>query len=106
MSSGYKKLKSTPLTEDEINQKYEGIKDEMQEVLNWKKEEEAKLADPKSSPQKKAATKRALKKVAWRTNTVKGQILYWKLRVEGKSHFHANIEKNEFWAECKKGMEK
>jgi len=99
----YSQHKNTPLTKEEIKEKYKEIQEEMQEVLKWKKEEEAKLKDPKASPQKKGAAKRALKKVAWRINTVKGQILYWKLRVAGESHFKANIEKNEFWSECKKG---
>jgi len=93
--------KIVPLTEEEIKENYKEIQEEMKEVLDWKKEEQAKLKDPKSSPQKKAAAKRALKKVDWRINTVKGQILYWKLRIKGKSHFLANIEKNEFWAGCK-----
>jgi hypothetical protein len=73
----------------------------MKEVLEWKKESEANLENPKSSPQKKGAAKRALRKVAWRINTVQGQIIYWKLRVNGESHFKANIEKNEYWASCR-----
>jgi len=66
-----------------------------------KKEEEAKLKDPEASPQKKGAAKRALKKVARRIDTVKGQIIYWELRVKGESHFKANLEKNEYWASCR-----
>ena len=61
-----------------------------------------KLANINSSPQKKGAAKRALKKVARRIDTVKGQIIYWKLRVAGESHFKANLEMNEYWASCKK----
>ena len=106
MSREYKTQKSVPLTEEEIKQKYQEIQDELQEVLSWKKEEEAKLKDLNASPQKKGAAKRALKKVAWRINTVKGQILYWKLRMKGESHFKANIEKNEFWASCRENQEK
>jgi len=97
----YFKKKEPPLTEDEIKKRYKDIQEEMKEVLEWKKEEEAKFKDPKASSQKKGAAKRALKKVAWRINTVKGQIIYWKLRVKGESHFKSNIEKNEFWASCR-----
>ena len=53
------------------------------------------------SPQKRGAAKRAMKKDERRINTVKGQIIYWKLRRKGESHFKANLEKNEFWARCK-----
>jgi len=101
----YIKSKNPPLTEEEIKEKYKDIQEEMQEVLEWKKEEEAKLRDPDASPQRKGAAKRALKKVAWRTNTVKGQVIYWRLRVNGESHFKANIEKNEFWTNCKEKAE-
>ena len=94
--------KSTPLTEEEILERYKEIKEELKEVLDWKKEEEAKLKSPKASPQKISAAKRALKKAEWRVNTVQGQILYWKMRVAGESHFKANLEKNEYWASCKK----
>lgn len=100
-SQYYSKNKEPPLTEEEIKEKYKEIQEEMKEVLDWKKEEEAKLKDDKSSSQKKAAAKRALKKVAWRIDTVKGQIIYWKLRMAGESHFKANIEKNEYWASCR-----
>ncbi|MFH1608279.1 MAG: hypothetical protein ABIA78_04050 [archaeon] len=97
----YSKNKNPPLSEEEIKEKYKEIQEELQEVLEWKKEEEAKLKDPEFSPQKKAAAKRALKKADWRTNTVQGQIIYWKLRMQGQSHFKANLEKNEFWAKCR-----
>tara|TARA_B100002003_G_scaffold228504_1_gene236929 strand:+ start:656 stop:976 length:321 start_codon:yes stop_codon:yes gene_type:complete len=97
----YSGIKSVPLTEDEIKERYKEIQEEMKEVLEWKKESEANLENPKSSPQKKGAAKRALRKVAWRINTVQGQIIYWKLRVNGESHFKANIEKNEYWASCR-----
>lgn len=102
----YAQHKNKPLTEEEIKEKYKDIQDELKEVLKWKKEEEAKLKDSKASPQKKGAAKRALKKVAWRINTVKGQIVYWELRVKGESHFKATIEKNEYWARCREKAEK
>jgi len=101
MAQGYSRHKSVPLTKEEIKQRYEDIQEEMQEVLEWKKECEASLKDPKTSPQKKGATKRALKRVARRIDTVQGQIIYWKLRVKGESHFKASIEKNEYWASCR-----
>jgi hypothetical protein len=101
----YSSHKNTPLTKEEIGEKYKEIQEEMKEVLKWKKEEKAKLKDTKASPQKKGAAKRALKKVAWRINTVQGQILYWKIRMEDGSHFKANLEKNEFWDSCKKKAE-
>ena len=101
MAYKYSRHKSAPLTEEEIKEKYEDVQDELKEVLEWKKECEANLENPKSSPQKKGAAKRALRKVAWRINTVQGQIIYWKLRVNGESHFKANIEKNEYWASCR-----
>ncbi len=101
----YSQHKSSPITEEEIKEKYNDIQEEMKEVLKWKKEEEAKLKDTKASPQKKGATKRALKKIARRINTVQGQIVYWKLRANGESHFKANLEKNEFWASCQEKAE-
>jgi len=101
----YSKIKHDPLTEEEIKEKQKDIKDELKEVLEWKKEEEAKLNDSKASPQKKGAAKRALKKVDWRINTVKGQIIYWELRVKGESHFKSSLEMNEYWAKCKEEKE-
>jgi len=101
MALGYSRLKKDPLTEEEVKQKYEDIQDELKVVLDWKKEEEDKLKDPRASPQKKGAAKRALKKVARRIDTVKGQIIYWKLRVKGVSHFRAGIEMNEYWESCR-----
>ena len=101
MGYKYSHQKSTPLTDEEIKQKYKDIQEEMKEVLKWKKECELNLKNPESSPQKKGAAKRALKKVARRIDTVHGQIIYWKLRLKGESHFKANIEKNEYWASCK-----
>ena len=106
MAQGYYSRHKDPLiTEEEIKEKYKDIQEEMKEVLRWKKEEEAKLNDTNASPQKKGATKRALKKVARRIDTVKGQIIYWKLRANGESHFKANLEKNEFWASCQEKTE-
>ena len=96
----YNSHKNPPLTKEEIKQKYEEIQEEMQEVLEWKKEEETKLKNVKSSFQQKAASKRAFKKVARRIDTVNGQIIYWKLRLKGEGHFKANLEKNEYWARC------
>lgn len=101
----YSKPKNPLLTEDEIKEKYKDIKEEMREVLEWKKEEEEKLKDFKASPQKKGVAKRALKKVARRIDTVQGQIIYWKLRLNGESHFKANLEKNEYWASCREKAE-
>jgi predicted nuclease with TOPRIM domain len=101
MAYKYARQKSIPLTEEEIRQKYEEVQEEMQEVLEWKKESEANLENVKSSPQKKGAAKRALKKIARRIDTVQGQIIYWKNRIKGESHFKANIEKNEYWASCR-----
>lgn len=101
VSYGYKGPKFAPLTDKEIEEKYLESQDEMKEVLEWKKEEEEKLNDENPTPQKKGAAKRALIKVARRIDTVNGNLLYWKLRKEGKSHFHANIERAEYWNKLK-----
>lgn len=101
VSYGYKGPKFPPLTEKEIEEKLKETEEEMQEVLEWKKEEEEKLDDEKSTPQKIGAAKRALKKVARRIDTVNGNLIYWKLRKEGKSHFHAQLERNEYWDELR-----
>lgn len=100
-SYGYKGIKFPPLTAKEIDERYAEAEEEMKEVLEWKKEEEEKLEDENSSPQKKGAAKRALVKVQRRINTVNGNLLYWKLRKEGKTHFHANIERAEYWDKLK-----
>ena len=97
----YSKHKNLPLTKEEIKEKYKDIQEEMKEVLKWKKETEAMLENSTASPQKKGAAKRALKKVVRRIDTVQGQIIYWKMRIKGESHFKANIEKNEYWASCR-----
>lgn len=97
MSSGYKGIKFPPLTEKEIEERYFEAEEEMKEVLEWKKEEEARLDDEKSTPQAKGAAKRALNKISRRIDTVNGNLVYWKLRKEGKSHFIANLERNEYW---------
>lgn len=102
-SGSYKGIKFPPLTSKEIEEKYKESEEEMQEVLEWKKEEEKRLSDKKSKPQAISAAKRALIKVERRINTVNGNILYWKLRKEGKSHFYANLERNEYWDKLKKG---
>jgi len=96
----YKGIRFDPLTEEEIKERYADAKDEMKEVLEWKKEEEVRLVKGKT-PQAKAAAKRALPKVARRINTVKGNILYWDLRIKGKSHFYANLERHELWDKLK-----
>ena len=101
----YSKHKNPLLTEEEIKEKYKEIQEEIKEVLKWKKETEATLKDSKASPQKKGAAKRAMKKVMRRIETVQGQIIYWKLRIKGESHFKANIEKNEYWASCREKAE-
>ncbi|MFH1585198.1 MAG: hypothetical protein ABIB79_00340 [archaeon] len=100
MSPGYNRPKKDPLTEDEIKEKYKEIQEELKEVLKWKKETEKNIDNPNVSPQKRAAAKRALKKANRRVDTVKGQIIYWKLRVAGESHFKAGIEMHEYWAGC------
>lgn len=100
MNYGYSGHKTAPLTDEEIKERHKEALEEMQEVLEWKKETEANLDDPKISPQKRGAAKRAIKKISRRVNTVKGQIIYWELRLKGESHFKASIEKNEFWASC------
>ena len=99
---GYKGIKFAPLSDEEILKRYKEAKEEMAEVLEWQKEEEKRLVDSKVTHQARSAAKRALPKVKRRINTVKGNILYWKLRVEGKSHFHANLERNELWDKLKK----
>ena len=99
---GYKGIKFPPLTEKEIEDKYKETEEEMKEVLKWKKEEEKRLKSKDSKPQAKAAAKRALIKVARRIDTVNGNLIYWKLRKEGKSHFHAGIERAEYWDKLKK----
>lgn len=91
--------KTVPLTMEEIKERYEETQEEMKEVLEWKKEEEEKLAkDEFKTHQAKSSCKRNLKKVAKRVSSVKGMLIYWKLRLEGKSHFFASIELNEYWA--------
>lgn len=94
------KPKFPPLTEKEVEERYSEMEDEMKEVLEWKKEEEERLLKGKT-PQAKGAAKRALEKVARRIDTVNGNLLYWKLRKEGKSHFYANMERAEYWDKLK-----
>ncbi len=101
---GYKGIKFAPLTDEEIKERYEEAKEEIKEVLEWKKEEEEKLKkDNFKTHQAKSANKRALFKVGRRVNTVKGNLLYWDLRIKGKSHFYANIERHELWEKLQKG---
>jgi len=96
----YTGIKFPPLTPEEIDKKYEETQEEMKEVLEWKKEEEEKLEKAKT-PQAKAAAKRAMPKVMRRIDTVNGNLVYWKLRKQGKSHFHASLERNEYWDKLK-----
>jgi len=103
-SHGYKGIKFPPLTEEEIEERYREAQEEIDEVMQWKKEEEDRLVNGKT-PQARAAAKRALKKVERRVNTVNGNLVYWKLRKEGKSHFRANMERAEYWDSCKKKNE-
>lgn len=99
---GYRKPKFTPLTPEEIEEKYADALDEKQEVLTWEKEEKEKLQKNNfKTPQAKAACKRALAKIEKRKDSVKGLLLYWGLRKKGKSHFYASIEINEYWAKLK-----
>lgn len=100
----YNGIKFKPLTKEEIKERYEEAKEEMKEVLEWKKEEEDKLAkDNFKTHQAKSANKRALFKVGRRINTVKGNLLYWELRIKGKTHFYANLERHELWAKLLEG---
>ena len=105
MAPTYSRYKTAPLTKEEIKVRYKEIKEELQEVLDWKKEEESKINNLEFSPQKRGAAKRSLKKAKRRIDTVKGQIIYWGCRVKGESHFKASIEKNEYWAKCREGKD-
>ncbi len=98
-------LKFPPLTEEEIKERYKEAQKEIKEVLEWKKEEEERLKNGKT-PQAKGAAKRALKKVFRRIDTVNGNLIYWKMRTEGKSHFYAGIERAEYWDKLKKENKK
>ena len=98
----YHTKRDKPLTQEEIEEKYLEVQDEMKEVLEWKKEEETKMKEDKfKTPQAKSACKRALIKVARRVDSVSGMIDYWKNRKEGMSHFRASIELNEYWVKLK-----
>jgi hypothetical protein len=101
MIKKYTGIKFPPLTVKEIEEKYKETQSEMAEVLEWKKEEEKRLKDKNSKPQAKGAAKRALVRVKRRIDTVNGNILYWKLRNEGKSHFYAGLERSEYWDKLK-----
>jgi len=84
-----------PLNKKEIKEKYLETKDEMREVLEWKKEEEERLEkDEFETPQAKLACNKALKKIARRIDSVNGMTSYWKNRLDGMSHFRASIELN------------
>lgn len=103
MMKKYTGIKFPPLTPKEIEERCKEVQSEMGEVLEWKKEEEKRLKSKNSKPQAKSAAKRALVRVARRIDTVNGNILYWKLRNEGKSHFYAGLERNEYWDKLKGG---
>lgn len=103
MLKKYTGIKFPPLTPKEIEEKYKETQSEMGEVLKWKKEEEKRLKSKSSKPQAISAAKRALVRVARRIDTVNGNILYWKLRNEGKSHFYAGLERSEYWDKLKGG---
>jgi len=94
----YNKQKITPLTPKEIEEKLKETEEEMQVVLDWKKENEAKKPKDKRALSWK---NREATKVKRRIDTVSGNLIYWKLRKQGKSHFFANLERNEFWAKCR-----
>jgi len=57
----YQSIKFDPLTEEEIKERAKESKEEMQEVLEWEKEEQKKLKNSKT-PQAQGAAKRALEK--------------------------------------------
>jgi len=101
MAGQYRGIKFPPLTPKEIEEKYKESQEELKEVFEWKKEEEKRLASKDSKPQAKSAAKRALVRVKRRIDTVNGNILYWKLRKEGKSHFYAGLERSEYWDKLK-----
>lgn len=98
VSYGYKKIKQIPLTQKEIEEKLKETEEEMQVVLDWKKENEAKKTKDKRALYWKNREANQIKK---RIDSVNGTLLYWKLRKEGKSHFFANLERNEYWAQKK-----
>ena len=98
----YHTKRDGPLSQEEVEEKYKETKDEMQVVLDWKKEEEEKIAkDDFKTHQARSASKRNMKKIARRIDSVKGMIMYWDLRRKGKKHFYASIELNEYWASLK-----
>jgi len=98
VSYGYKKAKAIPLTPKEIEEKLKETEEEMQIVLDWKKENEAKKPKDKRALSWK---NREAAKIKKRIDSVNGMLMYWKLRKAGKSHFYASIELNEYWASLK-----
>lgn len=95
----YHTKRDKPLTQEEIEEKYKETQEEMQEVLDWKKEEEEKMKEDKfKTHQAKTSCKRNLGKIQKRIDSVNGMLLYWDLRRKGKAHFYASIELNEYWA--------
>ena len=102
----YHTRRDGPLSPEEIEEKYKEAKEELREVISWKKEEEKKLKGDKfKTHQAKSACLRAMKKIARRIDSVKGMIGYWKNRKEGMTHFRASIELNEYWAMLKEKAE-
>lgn len=102
----YHTRRDGPLSQEEIEDKYKEAKEELKEVLEWKKEETEKLKTDKfKTHQAKSACLRALKKVDRRVDSVNGMIGYWKNRKEGMTHFRASIELNEYWAMLKEKAE-
>lgn len=91
----YKKITFPPLTPKEIEEKLKETQDEMKVVLKWKKENEARKPKDKRALSWKT---REANKIQKRIDSVNGMLIYWKLRVEGKSHFYSSIELNEYWA--------
>ncbi len=107
MQSYQQARRDKPLTQKELEEKYEEAQEEMKEVLEWKKEEETKFKEDKfKTPQARAACKRNFKKIQKRIESVTGMIEYWKNRKEGMRHFRASIELNEYWASLKEKAKK
>lgn len=106
MQSYQQARRDKPLTQEEMEEKYEEVQDEMKEVLEWKKDEDAKFKEDKfKTPQAKSTCKRNFKKIKRRIDSVAGMIGYWKNRKEGMRHFQASIELNEYWAMLKEKAE-
>lgn len=102
----YHTKRDGPLSQKEMEEKYEEVQEEWQEVNDWLKEENEKLAaDDFKTHQAKTACKKNIVKAQKRVDSVKGTLEYWKNRVEGMSHFRASIRLNEYWASLKEKSE-